>query len=261
MSIAATNRKRTRGGGGFTLLEITLAVAILAMVALAIYRFVATNLSAVQNSARENAIESRYNGFISLIASQMQELSGEGGIMGDPYKFNDQSQDEVRWVCGSGPGVLTRYAPGEYQVSMRLQRAEGDANRMDIGFLRKPRDTPEGSTEGESWVPVLENVKSLEVRYYDPRLPAWVEKWTDTNVMPRLIKLVIGRPDREQPLETIIALARTPLQIAPQMPQMPQTPAAGQNPNTNPAGGLTPGTNPNPGKDPNPNPGGQPPKK
>jgi prepilin-type N-terminal cleavage/methylation domain-containing protein len=259
MFIAAIRqRKESRG---FTLLEITLAVAILAMVAMAIYRFVATNLAAVRISAQENAIDAHYTGFINLVASQMQELSTAGGVMGDPYKFNDQSQDEVRWICSSGPGLLTRYAPGEYLVSLRLQRAEGKANRMDIGFLRKPRDTPEGSTEGESWVPVLEDVRSLEVRYYDPRLPAWVDKWTDTNVMPRLVKLLIGRPDRQQPMETIIALARTPLQIAPQMPQMPQVPTANQNPANLTPGNISPGSNPNPGKDGNPNPGLLPPKK
>jgi prepilin-type N-terminal cleavage/methylation domain-containing protein len=250
-------RAKQKHGAGFTLLEIMMAVAILAMVAMAIYRFVATNMAAVQASAAETAANARYNGFINLINSQMQQLSTEGGILGDPYKFSDQSQDEMSWIASSGPGLCTRYAPGEYVVSMRLKRSETNNNKMDIGFMRKPRDTPDGSDEGQSWVPVLEDVRGLEIRYFDARLPAWVDKWTDTTVMPRLVKLVIGCPDRRQPLETIIALARTPLQIQPQLPQLPLTPgAAGLNPNGQAVpntGGTQPGTNP--GTNPSSNPG------
>jgi hypothetical protein len=157
----------------------------------------------------------------------------------------------MSWISGSGPGLVTRYAPGEFIVSMRLKRAEENGNRMDIGFNRKPRDTPEGSDEGQSWVPVLEDVRSLEIRYFDPRLPAWVDKWTDTQVMPRLVKLIIGRPDRTQPMETVIALGRTPLDIQPQQQQLPGVPgvpgAPGQQQNGVPSTGsaLSPGSGKN----------------
>jgi hypothetical protein len=88
------------------------------------------------------------------------------------------------------------------------------AERMEIGFLRKPRDAPEGSTEGQSWVPLLEDVRSLQIRYFDPRLNAWVERWTDPGILPKLVRLVIGRADRGS-LEAIIPLGRTPLQVLP----------------------------------------------
>ena len=52
MSIEGVKRARR---GGFTLLEITLAVAILAMMAMAIYRFVAANIAAMQMSSQQTA--------------------------------------------------------------------------------------------------------------------------------------------------------------------------------------------------------------
>ena len=231
MSIARVKRPSRRG---FTLLEIMLAVAILGMMAMVIYRFVATNLIIMRVSAEENAAEARYSGFINLITAQLQELpSGQGALSGEPFKFNDRSRDEINWICGSGPGLVTRYAPGEFIVSVRLRPMSGKSDQMEIGFNRKPRDTAEGSTEGETWVPLLDKVSSLQIRYFDVRLNAWVERWTDTVTLPKLVRLVIGRPDRD-PTEAVIALGRTALiEMPPQQFQPAQAQpgaAAGQQP-------------------------------
>lgn len=196
---------------GFTLLEIMLAVAILAMMSLAIYRFVATHLTVLRVSSEENLAEARYSGLLNLLRTQWQSLSGPGVLTGEPFKFNDLPRDEITWVCSSGPGVLTRYAEGEFLVTMRLKPINESSGRMQIGFLRKPRDTAEGSDEGVTWAPLLDDVRSLQIRYFDARLNAWVEKWTDTATMPQLVKLVIGRPDRSIPWEAIILLGRTPI--------------------------------------------------
>ncbi len=212
MSIATVKRVRRRA---FTLLEIALAVAILGMMALVIYRFVSANLITMQVSAEENRAEARYSGLINLVTAQLQELpNGVGALSGEPFKFNDRPRDEMTWICGYGPGLLTRYATGEFIVSMRLRPVNEGNDRMEIGFNRRPRGTPEGSTEGETWVPLLDDVRSLQIRYFDPRLNAWVERWTDPGMLPRLVRLVIGRADRS-PVEAVIALGRTPLIVTP----------------------------------------------
>lgn len=211
MSIALVKRVRRPG---FTLLEIMLAVAILGMMALAIYRFVAANLTAMRVTAEESAADARYAGLINLVTAQLQEVSGVGALNGEPFTFNDRPRDEITWICGNGPGLLTRYAPGEFIVSMRLRPASDKDDQMEIGFNRRPRTTAEGSTEGETWVSLLDDARSLQIRYFDPRLNAWVERWTDPNVLPRLVRLVIGRPNRPS-WEAVIPLGRTPLPIMP----------------------------------------------
>lgn len=197
--------------GGFTLLEITLAVAILAMMSLAIYRFVQANITALRVSADQAAVDARYTGLLNLLTAQWQSLpSGTGALTGEPFKLNDRPRDEITWLCSAGPGLLTRYASGDYLVSLRLRPTKAGADRMEIGLARKPNNS-EGSSAAESWVPLLDNVGSLQVRYFDPRLNSWVERWTDTSTLPRLIRLVIGRPDQAKPWEAIVALGRTPL--------------------------------------------------
>src|SRR5437870_2931174 len=107
---------------GFTLLEITLAVMILGMMSIAIYRFVATTLNAVRISSEQNEISARYAGFANLLTEQLQNLPpGQGTLTGEPFKFSDRSRDEVTWFCGAGPGLLTRYAAGDFFVTLRLR--------------------------------------------------------------------------------------------------------------------------------------------
>lgn len=198
--------------GAFTLLEITLAVAILAMMSLAIYRFVQTNLTALRISSETNATDAQYAGFANLLNAQFTSLpSGRGALLGEPLKLNDRPRDEITWICGAGPGLLTRYAAGEYRVSMRLRPVSKESDRMEIGVMRMASNETEGGVDGGTWIALLPDVQSLEIRYYDPRLNTWVDKWTDTVMLPRLVKFAIGRVNEAVPWETIIALGRTPL--------------------------------------------------
>jgi prepilin-type N-terminal cleavage/methylation domain-containing protein len=206
MFIVPVNRRR-----GFTLLEIIMAVAILATMALAIYRFVQSNLVAIRLSSEALASEARYDGMREVLAAQWQSLPpGKGAMMGDAFKLNDRERDEIRWTCSAGPGLMTRYAAGDFVVTLRL-RSEKDSDRLELGLLRKPKGDSALSNSNESWVPLIENVRSLQVRYFDVRLNVWVERWTDTGTLPRLVKVTIGRSDAGVPWEAIIPLGRSPM--------------------------------------------------
>jgi prepilin-type N-terminal cleavage/methylation domain-containing protein len=204
MSIAPAKDSRH----AFTLIEITFAVAILAMMAMAIYRFVESNLISMRVSAESNLMDANYDGLRELVTIQWQNLpAGEGNLTGEPYKFSGRSRDEISWITGAGPGLVTRYARGQYNVTMRL-RPSKDKKHMDLGLTRKPQTEEQGGSE--TWFPILSNVQSLQIRYFDPRLNSWVDRWTDTVTLPRLVRLVLTRPTGE-PWDTIIALGRTPL--------------------------------------------------
>ena len=206
MFIVRVNRRR-----GFTLLEIIMAVAILATMAIAIYRFVQSNMVAIRLSAEAVAAEARYDGLREVLSEQWQSLpTGKGALMGDAFKLNDRERDEVRWICRAGPGLMTRYAAGDYMVSLRVQsRKEGKG--FQLGFLRRPQDDSSVAKENESWVPLIDEVRALQIQYFDPRLNVWVQKWTDTGTLPRLVKVTIDRADASAPWEAIIPLGRTPL--------------------------------------------------
>jgi type II secretory pathway pseudopilin PulG len=209
MFIAPVRQKR---GGAFTLLEIMLAVAILAFMSLAIYRFVESNIVALRVSSEASAADERYDSLRDLLTAQLQSLpAGSGALIGEPLKLNDRSRDELRWISGPGQGVLTRYAPSDFTVALRLQTDPKDSNRFELGLLRKPKDDRSYTDVHESWVPLVDDVKSLQIRYFDSRLNVWVTRWSDTVTLPRLVKVTIERTDANVPWEAIIPLGRTPL--------------------------------------------------
>ena len=207
MFIARVDRRRA-----FTLLEIIMAVAILATMAMAIYRFVQSNMVAIRLSSETIAADARYDGLREVLTQQWQSLpQGKGALLGDAFKLSDRQRDEVRWICSAGPGLMTRYASGDYVVALRLQPAKNAGDRYDLGFLRKPSGDTSVTNANESWVPLIENVRALQVQYFDSRLNVWVQRWTDAGTLPRLVKVSIHRSDAAVPWETIIALGRTPL--------------------------------------------------
>ncbi|CAN5604756.1 hypothetical protein BH20VER3_BH20VER3_01540 [soil metagenome] len=203
-------RAKRRHRGAFTLLEVTLAVAIFGMMALAIYRFVATNLTAVRLSSEINEIDATYEGLASLLTDQLQSLPpGQGTLLGEPYKLSGRSQDQMTWICQAGPGLLTRYGVGQYSVTLRLRPIER-SDEMELGISRESEDENNPVPEKKSWVSLLDGVKSMEIRYFDPRLNTWVDRWTDRGTLPHLVRLTIQRPGSEVPWEAVLPLKRTP---------------------------------------------------
>jgi len=200
-------RRRLRG---FTLLEILLAATIMGVLTMAIFRFVQTNVAVVQVSAKESLEDARYTGLLDLLTNQLQSLPiGVGALTGDTYKFNERQRDEITWTAGAGPGLLTRYAGGEFIVRMRLRPIKEGGDKLQLGIYRKPREEAEGEAEKETWVPLIDDISSLRIRYFDTRLNAWVERWTDTGTLPRLVELLIQRQDRPD-WKAIVAIGRTP---------------------------------------------------
>lgn len=208
MFIETANRHRR---GGFTLLEIIIAVVILATMAMSIYRFVQSNMSAIRVSSNAIAADAQYDGLREVLTAQWQALPpGKGALLGDAFKLEDRSRDEIRWICSSGPGLMTRYAAGDFFVTLRVQ-SEKKAGGFDLGLLRKPVNDSGLNDVGQAWVPLIDNVTSLEIRYFDARLNVWVERWTDANTLPRLVRVTVGRGDSGTAWEAIIPLGRTPL--------------------------------------------------
>jgi prepilin-type N-terminal cleavage/methylation domain-containing protein len=190
----------------FTLLEIMLAVTILGMMSLAIFRFVQSNIIALQLSSGTAAEDAQYEGLRNLLTAQWQSLSPlRANMIGEPFKMGSQ-RDQIKWSCSAGPALLTRYAAGDFTVTLRLQP---DGDRLDLGFVRKAQKDSDTGESRESWMPLIKNVTSLEIAYFDPGANNWLPRWPGGR-LPSLIKVTVGRTDSAVPWEAVIPIKRTP---------------------------------------------------
>src|SRR5258707_9982990 len=106
MSIAPVNRRR-----GFNLLEIIMAVAILVTMALAIYRFVQSNLVAIRLSSEAIAADARYDGLREVLLAQWQSLpAGKREMFRYAFYVSGRAREEVRWISEPRPGFINGYA-------------------------------------------------------------------------------------------------------------------------------------------------------
>jgi hypothetical protein len=180
------------------------------MMSLAIYRFVQSNMIAMQISSGIAAADAQYDGLRDLLTAQWQSLSPlRANMFGEPLKVGDRERDVIKWSCGAGPALLTRYAAGDFNVTLRLQPESEKGDRLDLGFLRKPQKGSDVGEAQESWVPLIKNVTSLEISYFDPGANNWLPRWPGGR-LPSLIKISVGRRDSAVPWETIVPLRRTP---------------------------------------------------
>ena len=192
-----------------------LAVLVLALVSLSLYRFVETTLTAVQVSTaseRERALTAAFAGYLR---GQMLSLPGAraGALTGEPHRFNDVSSDELRWICEPGSGLLTRHATGEWMVTLTLKELKN--GEYELGMRRK-------DVEGKrdvAWLPLFRGVRGLEIRYYQPGRKEWLEKWTDVQSRPKLVRVKLWRDPYPEAYEIVLPIPAMTKTAGGQQPQ------------------------------------------
>lgn len=195
-----SNRHTKRSA--FTLLEVMLAVCVIAMVGVSIYRFVETTLTAVRVSTASDRDRALVTSFFDYLRGQMLALPSAraGAITGEPHRFSDISSDELRWISRPGSGLLTRHATGEWTVTLTTKELQN--GEYEIGLRRQDIEVK----KDPSWLPLFRGVRGFEVRYYDENRAQWMEKWTDTQSRPTLIRVKLWRDPSPDAFEVILPI-------------------------------------------------------
>ena len=200
---------------GFTLIEVMLAVAIMAVTTLGISRFVGSTLRAVKASVEDTEEQLSVERLVALVQEEFYSLPvrGQTNIQGESIKLNGADFDSIEWRSRGGPGLMTTAATGEYRVKLRIQPIEKNSNKYEIGFWRRPAllDTAGGLVAGGSdndatWVPLMQRVAALRLRYWDARLGQLLDSWRDPTVRPSFVIMSITREGDETPYEAVLRI-------------------------------------------------------
>ena len=192
---ARLRHRSSMGRSGFTLLEVILSVIILASIALGIFKFVQSNLRAIQSSVQDTEEQLAVERLASLVQEELTNL------------------DSIEWRSRGGPGLMTTAVSGEYRVKLRMQPLKDNQSKYEIGLWRRPAllDTESGLIAGGSdkdatWVPLLQNVTGLTIRYWDARMGQLLDSWRDQAARPSFVVLSILREGEESPYEAVLSV-------------------------------------------------------
>ena len=214
--IAPSLDKRSRSRAGFTLLEMVLAVMILGMISVAIFKFVQANLQAIylsqQNVQEVLAVER----LAALIQEELYNIPARGSnsaLTGEGLRTNNKDFDKLEWPSRGGPGLMTTAATGEYRVRLEMKPLEGNGSKYEIGLRRRPvlLDAAGGLVAGGSdkdatWIPLVPDTLGLRIRYWDPRLGQFTDAWRDAAARPSFIVLSILKEGEIAPYEAVLTV-------------------------------------------------------
>ena len=217
-------RARNNAPRGFTLLEVMIATLIVSLLAMTLFRFVSTNLLAMKYTTELQDERESVQAVVRFLQTQLADLPRRenGALLGNPLKLHDLSSDEIIWRTHAGQGVLTAAAPGEYRVTMTVQPVESTSSELELGLRREPI-TPEAradvdffargsGTSKYNWVSLVRPMAAFEVRYFDPRLNTWLDRWTDQAARPLLVRVRLWKNADDPPVEAILPVPSAQMQ-------------------------------------------------
>ena len=221
-------QKPARCPAAFTLIEVMLAMAIMAVICGTIYQFTGTTVRVANEATRIGAREQAFGGLRRLLAAQFAALpSGESRALSGATNDGEHGrQDVLQMLCPAGNTVLTPDARGLYQVAFELRKLPASKGQLTLVMNREPwsagldeeinRAVSSGSGfRHEGWVRLLDDVRALEIDYFDPRLNTWVDKWNDPTMTPSLVRVCLAMEGGGAPYEFI---ERVPGGGVPRMP-------------------------------------------
>jgi hypothetical protein len=163
----------------------------------------------VQDTEDQLALER----LVSLVQEGLYGISPRGSstLLGENLKLNGRNLDKMEWRSRGGAGLMTTAATGEYRVQLRIMPLKNDSSKFEIGLWRRPAllDTAGGLIAGGSdkdadWVPLLQDVDGMMIRYWDGRLNQPIDKWVDQAARPSFVKLSIWRLGDPVPYEACL---------------------------------------------------------
>ena len=211
-----TPPRAKRPRDAFTLLEIILSVAILSMVALALYQFVGSTLISASVAYNAGTLQSELAGFNRVFQAQAANLparvpSGAQLLTGKSKRGAGAAADSIMWISPPGNGVFARRGEGYFFATLELvPNRDGSRLVLSRAVIQPDPNLPPQPLPD---VPLISNVASFEVAYYDARINSWVDDWNDPVALPNLVRFrmrfTTGAPDYETVIRLPTKTART----------------------------------------------------
>ena len=185
--------------GGFTLIEVLLAVSLVALMATLVFGSLYVTTTAIDvaraNSANEQIVRSTLRVMIDELSVSKESTTGRW--MGVNGLFDGQPADSVAFL------TLGQYRGAESAKDTELVRIVYTRER-DL-LLRFVRKNLYGLTdESVERVELARKVKGFNVRYYDGKTNLWLDEWNGAvRGVPKALLLELTLLQENEELQTV----------------------------------------------------------
>jgi prepilin-type N-terminal cleavage/methylation domain-containing protein len=224
--------------GGFTLLEVMLALSLLAIVLVAIYSTwnaivkgsrVALNAAAASQRARMS-ISTLHDALLS--ACMFSENNRYYSFVGE----SDNDSSSLSFTARLPPsGFLRGGRFGDLVVrrlSFRVENGPGSTPQLVLrqapllmAFDKEGKEVFD-SSERDNPLVLARDVNKFLIEYLNPKTGDWDTEWTSTNDLPKMVRVTLALGHLEgfasRPQETMFDVVQLPAQAVRREWQMPQ---------------------------------------
>jgi general secretion pathway protein J len=185
---AATLRKR----GGFTLLEIMVALAIFGIVVAAIFSSWTAIVRGAETGKKAAAAVQRARFAVRTMEEALMSARSFDASQKYYYFVGENGSDATLSFVSKLPDSFprSRSFPEGFDVRRLEFRREPGSSQL---VLRQKSILMEEPPINEQTDPLVlaKNVKDFEMRFWDEKEQDWLDEWTQTNLLPRMVEITL----------------------------------------------------------------------
>ena len=228
MIIRPLKRSGTNASRAFTLLEVILSMAILAMLAASVYAITSSSITAARTAMDQQLVLRRLDAFLRVTRNAFLNLPGQGTVSLEIGKGKG-GETEPRLILGKVQGLFGMPSLGGASL-MLAAKARSDGTRT-ICMVRIPAHLSDRELEtalNAPGIPLLPKVRRPRWSFSEGGV--WKEEWPTGSPRPQLVRLQLDIDEMPDPIEAIFYVPPVAAPHVPppttQTPQAPKTTAS-----------------------------------
>ncbi|HEY0789953.1 MAG TPA: hypothetical protein VGD78_02705 [Chthoniobacterales bacterium] len=183
--------------GGYLLLEVLLAMAILTMITTMVFRIIQTTVRATQEVTYLQSLQEKVDGIDELLR---ENFASQPPVV----QFQTRTlQGNTELVFRDADFHFTS-TPGTAAFGTLVLAGRPDASgRLALSFVQEGENARRHLVEANqedhaSWTPLLVDLERIAWRFYDPRTQKWRADWEDASFRPTLVELTVRLSGQKQ---------------------------------------------------------------